>query len=196
MNLTTADRVKTLIGSRGDLPEETRTELEAVIATVSGAVEVYLDRLLLRVARTEYHDVDAGQTRFRLRAYPVTAVASVAYDTEQAWTTTLEATSDYLSPVYSGAGVLVVRYELSPVADAPGSLKVVYTGGMGTDTDAFIDAYPDIAGAVDIQAAHEWQRRGALGVSSLNYPDGTTASMTAERWVPAVKQVLDHHARR
>lgn len=195
MNLSTVDRVLALTSATGKATDETRAEVAAVLATVSGAVERYLDRLALRTARTEYHDVEVGQRRFALRAYPVTTLTSVAFDPEQAWTTTITATSDYLSPLYDGAGVLVVRYDLAPCVPAPGSLKVVYTGGMATDTDSFVAAYPDLAGAVDVQTSHEWQRRNALGVSSVSYPDGTTASLSLERWVPSVKQVLDYYRR-
>ncbi len=196
MNLTTVDRVLARIAADGDAKAATKTEIAAVIVAVSGAVEAYLERVTLRTARTEYHDVDRGQCRFRLRAYPVTVLTSVAFDTEQEWATALTAGTDYLSPLYDNGGTLVVRYPLSEYYESPGALKVVYTGGMATDTDSFVAAYPDIASAVDTQVSHEWQRRNALGVSSVSSPDGTTASLSFDRWIPSVKQVLDFHARR
>lgn len=194
MNLTTAERVKLLIAAQGDMTETMQSELDAVIATVSGAVERYMGRLALRTARTEYHDAELNATRIGLRAYPVTTLTSVYLDTEQAFgSSALLTSSDYYSPLFNESGLLVFKFPLTVCG--PDAIKVTYTGGMATDTDAFIAAYPDLAGAVDQQAAHEWSRRGALGVSAINYPDGTTASMTAERWIPAVKQVLDHYRR-
>lgn len=192
MNLSTVDRVLALTSATGTAREETRAEVAAVLATVSGAVERYLDRLALRTARTEYLDVGPGQSVFRLAAYPVTALTSVAYDEQQTWATTLTSGTDFWSPLYESAGLLRLKYGLCA---APRSLKVVYTGGMATDTDSFVAAYPDLAGAVDVQTSHEWQRRNALGVSSVSYPDGTTASLSLERWVPSVKQVLDYYRR-
>lgn len=195
MNLSTVERAKLLVAATGDMSETTRAELAAVLATVSGAVETYLDRYALRKARTEYLDVDPGQCVFRLRAYPVTTLTGVWFDLDQAFAASSALTStDYWNPLLDAAGVFETKYPLTN-GRAPRSLKITYTGGMATDADAFVAAYPDLAGAVDIQVAHEWQRRGALGVSAINYPDGITASMTAERWIPAVKQVLDHYRR-
>lgn len=190
MNLTTTEAVAALLSGAGDLSETRRTELSAVVVGVSGAAERYLGRLVLRQSRTEYHDVEAGQTMFRLRAFPVTALTNAWFDIEQDFATALTAGTDYFDPTLDESGLFETRYPLSS-SRCPKALKVTYTGGMATDTDSFIAAYPDISHAVAVQCAHEWQRRGALGVSSINYPDGTTASMTPERWIPSVKQVLD-----
>lgn len=199
MNLSTVDRVRTLISASGDNGVKARAatdaEIGAVLATVSGAVEAYLDRYALATARTEYLDVAAGQRLFRLRAYPVTTLTGVWFDDEQSFGTSTALTStDYYSPLLDTAGVFETKYALSN-ARAPRSLKISYTGGMATDTDSFVDDFPDLAGAVDTQVSHEWQRRNALGVSSVSYPDGTTASLSFDRWIPSVKQVLDHYRR-
>lgn len=196
MNLSTVDRVLALTSATGKATDETRAEVAAVLATVSGAVERYLDRFALRQARTEYHDVEPMQSRVRLRAYPVTTLTSVNYDPDQAFgSTTAMTSSDYYDPTLDVEGALVFRYPFMPSVPHSRALKVVYTGGMATDTDSFVAAYPDLAGAVDVQTSHEWQRRNALGVSSVSYPDGTTASLSLERWVASVKQVLDYYRR-
>lgn len=200
MNLSTVDRVLAVLSATGDAgtkhSDARRAEIAAVLATVSGAVERYLDRGVVQTSRTEYHDVEPGRTIFRLGAWPVASVTGVYFDPDQSWgsTTALDAT-DYYSPVYDAAGLLRMKSVLSHREVYPRSLKVVYTGGMATDTASFVAAYPDIAGAVDTQVSHEWQRRNALGVSSVNYPDGTTASLSFERWIPSVKQVLDYYRR-
>lgn len=198
MNLTTPDRVRTLIAASGDNGQKRResldAELSAVIATVSAAAEAYMDRHALRTSRTEYHDATPGMRLLRLKGYPVTTLTSVYYDEDQAFAaSSLMTSDDYYDVTLDDTGAL--RFKWPFAYEYPRSIKVVYTGGMATDTDSFIDSYPDIAGAMDMQAAHEWQRRGAMGVSSVNHPDGTTVSMTSDRWIAAVKQVLDYYRR-
>lgn len=194
MNLSTVARVKALISSKGTAPDNVDAELAAVLATVSGAVEAYLDRYALTGARTEYLDVEPGQCVFRLRAYPVSALASAYFDPDQAFgSSTALTSSDYFSPTLESVGLFRLKYPLG--SSGPRSLKVTYTGGMAATAEAFVTAYPDIAGAVDVQTSHEWQRRNALGVTSVSYPDGTNASLSFDRWIPSVKQVLDRYRR-
>lgn len=198
MNLSTVDRVLNVLAATGEAgtkhSDARRAEIAAVLATVSGAVERYLDRYALRTSRTEYFDVFPDMRLVRLRAYPVTALTSVHYDGDQAFGSgTAMDSDDYYNPTLDETGVL--RFKWPFAFDYPKSLKVVYTGGMATDTDSFVEAYPDIAGAVDTQVSHEWQRRNALGVSSVNYPDGSSASLSFDRWIPSVKQVLDFYRR-
>lgn len=198
MNLSTVDRVLTVLSATGEAgtqhSDARKAEIAAVLATVSGAVERYLDRFALRTSRTEYHDVLPDMRVVRLRAYPVTTLTSVHYDADQAFgSSTAMDSDDYYDPTLDDTGVM--RFKWPFAYDYPKALKIVYTGGMATDTASFVAAYPDIAGAVDTQVSHEWQRRNALGVSSVNYPDGTTASLSFERWIPSVKQVLDYYRR-
>lgn len=197
MNLSTTARVLALISSKGTAPDNAETEIAAVLASVSAAVETYLNRYTEATSRTEYLDVDPYQRVFRLRASPVSAVSSVYFDEEQAFgSETALVASDYYLPTLDATGRLVMRFALNSGADPiPRAVKVTYTGGMAASASAFVTAYPDIAGAVDVQTSHEWQRRNALGVTSVSYPDGTTASLSFDRWIPSVKQVLDYHRR-
>lgn len=196
MNLSTVARVKALITSTGTANAGTDAEIAVVLATVSEAVEAYLDRETTAAAKTEYFDIEPWTAMVRLRAFPVSALTSVHYDEDQVFgSDTLLTSSDYYDPTLDRRGSLRFKVPFTPSDTRPNALKVIYTGGMAADAASFVTAYPDIAGAVDVQTAHEWQRRGALGVSSINYPDGTTASMTFDRWIPSVKQVLDHHRR-
>lgn len=198
VNLTTVERVKVLLSGKPDVKTDNPrdNELEAVIATVSGAVERYLHRSARAGTYTEYFDVDAGMTVFRLKAYPVTSFTSANFDPDQDFaSTTALSEDDYLDPAFDETGMFRLKFPLRVSYPCPRSLKVVYVGGMAADVDAFVEAYPEISGAVDVQVAHEWQRRGALGVSSMTYPDGTTASMTRDRWIASVAQVLDYYRR-
>lgn len=195
MNLSTTARVLALISSKGTAPANADTEVAAVLATVSGAVEAYLGRYVESTARTEYFDVAPLQRIFRLRGAPVSSLASIYFDEEQAFgSSTALVSTDYRLPTLDPTGALWMRFVLNSGPDTlPRSLKVTYTGGMATSAANFVTNYPDLAGAVDVQASHEWQRRNALGVSSISYPDGTTASLSFDRWIPSVKQVLDRY---
>lgn len=196
MNLSTVARVKALVSSFGTAPANADTEIAAVLATVSGAVERYLDRTVLAASVTEYFDVEYGMECVRLRAYPVTALTSVHYDADQSFGAETALTSDdYYLPTLDPSGLLAFVSPFSPSRTHRRALKVVYTGGMAATADAFAAAFPDIAGAVDVQCSHEWQRRNALGVTNISYPDGTNASLSFDRWIPSVKQVLDTYRR-
>lgn len=194
MNLSTVARVKAVITSAGSASTAADAEIAAILATVSGAVERYLARGVESMARTEYFDVEPCTRLIRLHAFPVTVLTSVHFDPDQAFGSSTALTStDYTNPVLDDQGLMTFRFPFVSVGRR--ALKVVYTGGMAASAAAFVTAYPDIAGAVDTQTSHEWQRRNALGMSSVSYPDGTTASLSFDRWIPSVKQVLDYHRR-
>lgn len=196
MNLSTVDRVLSRMAATGNARDEARSEVAALLATVSGAVERYLDRRATRTSRTVYFDVEPCGTIYSLDAYPVTVMTGAWFDPDQAFGTGFElAASDYFDPTLDTQGVFQTKGPLSRYARHPRALKITFTGGMANDTDSFVAAYPDIAGAVDTQVAHEWQRRNALGVTSVSYPDGTTATLSFDRWIPSVKQVLDYYRR-
>lgn len=193
MNLSTVSAVKVLISASGNVRAENETEIAAVLAGVSGAVERYLDRYATRIARTVYLDIEPGQTIFRLPGVPVTALGGAWHDLDQDFASSSALSStDYYDPTLGSADAFRTKY---PLASGVACLKLTYTGGMATDTDSFVTAYPDVSHAVATQTAHEWQRRTALGVSSISYPDGTTASLSFDRWIPSVKQVLDYYRR-
>jgi hypothetical protein len=196
MNLSTVARIRSYLGMAGQPNDANEAGLSAALATVSAAVERYLDRKATRIARTVYVDVEPMGTLYRLDAFPITALAGAWFDPDQDFGTDTALTStDYLDPTLGDRGVFQTKYPLSGGYRYPMALKLTFTGGMATDTASFVTDYPDIAGAVDVQSAHEWQRRNALGVSSISYPDGTTASLSFDRWIPSVKQVLDYHRR-
>lgn len=198
MDLTTTTRVATLVNASGSVPAAFTSTVGQLITQVSAAVESFLDRYAESgVSRTEYLGVTKGQTVFRLRAYPVASVTSVSFDVDQGWTDTLDS-ADYLTPVYSAQGLLIVRSPLR-TSDGypdtlPGVLKVVYTGGMASSAANFATAYPDIVGAIDQQIAYLWHQRNNLGTGNVSGDTGSV-SAGADSWLPFVRQTLWRYRR-
>lgn len=201
MDLTTTTRVANLVNAGGTAPASFNTTVAILIATVSSAVEKYLDRGISIAGRTEYFDTTNDQRVFALKAYPVTSVEGVWFDEEQEWGADTELdSSEYRSPVYDPRGLLTLsvpqKIYISPGVDvAYRSMKVTYTGGMASNTAAFISAFPDIAGAVDHQVAYLWHRRNELGLASVS-GDAGSVSIGADSWLPWVKVVLEQYRRR
>lgn len=201
MDLTTTTRVANLVNAGGTAPASFNTTVALLITSVSVAVEKYLDRVIQTATRTEYFDVTNDQRVFALKAFPVSAVTGVWFDEEQTWGSDTEmGTDEWRSPVYDPRGLLTLavpqKVYITPGVDvAYRSLKVTYTGGMAADTNAFVAAYPDVAGAVDFQVAYLWHRRNELGLASVS-GDAGSVSIGADAWLPWVKIVLEQYRRR
>lgn len=198
MDLTTAARVGQLIAPGAALQPDDESLYNRLIQTVSEAARRFLDREVLTGTKTEYFDVSAWQQVFQLKAYPVTSVTSVKFDTDQEFgsDTTLD-TDEYWSPVLEPQGLLTLKSPPLALGRAPKSLKVVYVGGMAADVEAFVTAYPDIAGAIDQQCAYLYHRRNQQGVASVSSEFGTFVAPVPAltEWVPYVRSVLNRHRR-
>ena len=198
MDLTTTTRVGNLVAPGQTINAANTTILAQLITSVSARAEKLMDRVVLVGSQTEYHSVEPGQRLFGFRAWPVSAVTSVHYDTEQAWASAALIDADnYASPVYSGSGLLVLDYAPNPMtaqATAFNSLKAIYTGGMAATAAAFITSYPDIAAAVDAQVGFEYHARNIQGMASVSGAAGGI-SVSTEAWLPSTLAVLLSHRR-
>ena len=197
MDFTTTVRCGNLAAPGQTLTAANTTILTQLIASVSASAEKLMDRIALSGSQTEYHTVDPGQTVFALRAWPVSALTSIHFDTEQAWGSETEVTAgNYASPVYDRSGLLSL--DNSPVSitqptSRRSALKVVYTGGMAANVAAFIAAYPDIAEAVDAQVVHLYHARNTLGGVVSGSGGSSTPSSTA--WLPRTHEILTMYRR-
>lgn len=195
MDLTTtarvASRVKpgmTTLGTNDDLL------VAQMITDVSGQAERYLDRHTLTTSRSEYLDVRADQTAWRLKGYPVTALTSVIYDPEQAFDAADALDDDeYDDPTLEAAGVLTMPQPFDSTDRK--ALKVTYTGGMGASTAAFISAYPEIAMAVEMQVVWHYLRRLGIGTQGRSGDRGSDTLVAGTPFIAEVKTTLDMHRR-
>lgn len=127
MNLTTAARIKNLLGnftgSTLDLV------LNQIIAGVSMQIEnsPLFDRSIKCEARSEIFDTDNGQQIFSLKGYPISAspAAQIWFDTARAFTNTALATNLYAIDNARGK----VKIDGYGMIKAKQCLKISYTGG-------------------------------------------------------------------
>lgn len=196
MDLTTIARMNAVIAPAATLSgQPSQTLVSQLITSVSYLVQQYLDRQVQSGSQTQYFDVDDGDQVFQLNAYPVSAVASVYYDYQQAWATaTLLQSTTYASPLYDPTGRMIFYSPFQPGRKLFNALKVSYTGGMAADTTSFVTAYPDVTQAVELQVAFLYQRRNDLGVQSIS-GDGGSVSMAPMELLPMVRTILDNHRR-
>jgi hypothetical protein len=201
LDFTTTARVASRIkpgesGTRNSTGVSEDALIAQMITATSAAAEAFLDRVALAAAQTEYLDVEAGQTTWSLRAFPVTTFTSAHYDPDQSFAsdTALE-TTDYYDPTKGRTDALRLKVPLiygTPDVVEYASLKVVYTGGMATTTAAFIAAFPDLAMAVEIQVVHDYLRRLDIGTVGEITP---RASQVADFWIDEAKALLLPHRR-
>ena len=103
--------------------------LRLLITEASGMVERYLNRHIIRQARTEQHDVEPGQMVFLLKGYPVASSPAPVFksSTDRDFVAAL-AVPDETFYVKLSTGK--VEFDTFLPSFGPGTLQVVYTGGM------------------------------------------------------------------
>lgn len=189
MDMTTETLVRLYLADGTDTVADAL--IAAKVSSVSARVEKELDRGVEEKSRTKVFDVDRGATSFQLPAWPVSSVTAVYHDIGRTFdaTTLIDPSAYYVSD----EGRIVLDTILS---EGKQSLKVVWVGGMSTDVDAFVAAFPDIADAVAQQAAHEVRRRQNLSTDTINIPGGGSVAVQAQvGWLSLVLDVLDLYRR-
>lgn len=193
MDLTTLARVKMHIEVGGDklVDDSVDSLLSALITQYSADAEAILDREVLAAEQTEYFTIAARQRVFALQAWPVSVVTSIYHDTSREWTSgEIDSDNYYLE---LAEGLLTIDGTL--LCPGAGVLRVIYTGGMATDTAALIAAYPDIAGALDAQVTAHYQRRKQLGAVAMSAGQGSVSHDGPLKWLPTVLAALRRHRR-
>lgn len=204
MDLTTRERVSSIlfggtIDANAEPGDAQSIALLVLVESVSAACERYLDRYVQSgISRTEYLNVEGGQTLFTLRAYPVASVTGVWFDLNQTFAASTQLSStDYFSPIIDERGLLRLRYTLLDdwyQIPAPATLKVTYTGGMAASTQAFIATYPDLASAIDRQVIYEFKRKNDPGSLSISSEAGSVA-IPEVHLLRSTIEALDRHRR-
>lgn len=188
MDLTTLARIKTRLDITGAGEDALISQL---ITDVSGRVETFLDRqVLVEAAKVEFIDIHASEVDqiISLAAYPITALTTIHYDTEQVYgTDTLLVAADYRLLRNGDTGQVMMKIRM---VEAPGALKVTYAGGMAANAAAFITAFPAITAAVDQQVAFEKQRSRQVGVSSLSGSAGSVTTFESGQFLQSVRRTL------
>lgn len=187
MDLTTAARVKALIEAGGKAQTALDGMISTLVTVVSAAVEQYLGLGCELKARTETFDLADGQRVVRLGA-PAASISSVKHDLAHVF----GAGTDLASTTYNLDDDGRLLY-LDDATVTPGRrvLRVAYSGGVAANPAAFAAAWPDVAGACDLQVAHLIQRRDTLGTANLAVGGASEGFDGGVDLLPIVKRVLD-----
>jgi hypothetical protein len=199
IDLTTRDRVKTFLSSGGTPPGD---DLDGLIDNLIRFYSIRFEEELRRATEgaeyTEHLNVDEGQCVFTLAAYPVYEVVSVRLDLDRVWgeETEIDPLLYYISET---RGLLEFDRGYVP-PKGRGVLQVVYVGGMsdpsGTDpVSSFIDIYPDLAMAVDMQVAECVRRRDRMGATNTSFEGGGSTYEKALSLLPEVERTIAVHRR-
>lgn len=162
ISLTSNARVATAIEKSAitELDAEGQAWIAKAILGYSMAVQKALCRHTKAEARTEQFPLGMRQRLVKLPAYPVSAITSVKVDLLREFGTGTEVESDdYYLDTERG----LLHFDLPQLVEGEGILQVVWTGGMGANTDTFVAAYPDLADAIDTQIVYHWRRRQEPG---------------------------------
>jgi hypothetical protein len=174
--------------------------LEAFIAEVSKEMSNRLMREVETDRRTERVRMPNDTRLIALPAYPLTSVTTLrnarvpVFTDLEPWT----ANEDYIVDEDIGQITILREPEFNfdpagyPIG--PTYFQVIYTGGMAANTDAFIEAFPDLAGACDEQVRYLYQRKDNLGGNSKT-SNGETTFTKEYGLLPSVVARIEHHKR-
>ncbi len=186
MDLSTTTRVKILL-------EITTSGQDALIGQIISSISPDAEKVMNREAeeksRTEQINVDPGQQRVFLRAFPVkdTPVATIKNDSSRDFASALNFAADEF---YLNLRTGEVAFDRRTLIAGPGTLQVIYTGGMGTNTADFISRFPHIAQAIDIQTAFIFKRKETLGLTGFSADGGSVSLAVPNSWISAAREAL------
>lgn len=193
IDLTTVTRVKALLNNASTTFD---TLFAQLIRFYSARFEKELGRHIETVERTEQYDVEVGRSVVALRAYPVVEVTSVKNDGARRF----EGDPLDASVFYVNVDRGLIEFDGVELVPGPGVLRVTYTAGMtdegATDpTDSFIENYPDLAQAMDLQVAEIYRRKDKLGANNMSFQGGGVGYESAVKLLPEVERTLALHRR-
>lgn len=168
------------------------TLLRMIIEHVSGWIESYLNRNLLKAARTVYRD--AGKRFYYLPAYPVdeSAALTVVHDG-----TTQTKDTDYF--VRADDGLIEFQSSSIPSYTDPKEVVITWTGGYvasGEGDTECLDVPSTIQEAALRQCVYNFRRRKDIGISSVSMPDGSVSKSPIDSFLlPEVKNLLNVYRR-
>ncbi len=166
--------------------------LGIIIDRVSAAIEKYLNRNLLKAARTSYFD--AGKRYYYLPAYPIDESATL---TVTHVSTVKTKNTDYF--VRADDGLIEFQKSSIPSYTDPKELIITWTGGYvnsGEASTECLDVPADIQDAASRQCSYNFRRRKDIGISSVSMPDGSISKNPIDKFLlPEVRDLLKNYRR-
>jgi hypothetical protein len=187
--LVNLDNARDFLQLKGD--QETRENvLIDIINHVSNRIESYCDRhFISRGELTEYYDGN-GTNKLFTRYYPITAVSNIYSDTDWAWGSDTEITSDYYRIGQNSRYILLKNDNFEEDYQ---NIKVIYTAGY-TDRSSLPD---DLRHACLLHVYRIYQKywkNADVAVSDVS-DDSGGRSYLSEQFDPEVKGILDTYRR-
>lgn len=162
------------------------------INTVSGEFEEEMNRFVLSGSKTEVYDIVSEYQVTCLRSYPVTSITTIWNSWDRTYpTSSIVASTSYYVDLAKGL-LSFPSYQLTCGA---GVLKITYTGGMAANPEAFIAAYPSIAGACAMEVAARFQNRATLGKIAVTLQGGSVTVAQRHQFLTPVMEVLERYTR-
>jgi hypothetical protein len=203
IDFTTVERVKGFLTAGGTSMDNSQNEvLQALITAESARWEELLGRTAETGEYTDYFDVEPGQRIITLHAFPVHvaeegAALEVRVDTPREFPD-----SSILEPslYYVNRARGYVEFDKYELPGGPGVVQVTWTGGMTsggeTDpTDSFMENYPDLTMAMNMQVAETWRRRNRMSATNTSFEGGGHTFEGALKLLPLVQHAIDLHRR-
>jgi hypothetical protein len=190
MDLTTVEDVQVLYDFGG---AESLDNIAKFIAQVSAEFETELNRqVFIETDKTEQFNVNPGDCRFALKAWPLSAFTTAWNDTDRTFAdVSIINASNYYADLTQG----IIHFDKYQLSAGPGVLKVQYTGGMASTTAGFITEYPDIAYVAAMEVARRFQRRSQLDTVTLSAGGGTLTTTLQNQFLPQTLETIEKHKR-
>lgn len=162
MQLTTLTRIKRI------LPVNTSSQhdalLTSLLATASAQIERYLNRHVLRTARTEQYLAEPLQRRIFLKGAPVAAspALQLRYSPSRDFTIDEVDTSTYYTNLADG----IIEYDFPSTyvaTDCPGAFQVIYTAGLAASLQSLSAAITPGAPSLSASEVATGGTSGATG---------------------------------
>lgn len=144
--------------------------------------EVYEVRQHTKMISLDADNVDASPFSLKYAAHPSTLSGATPPPDIAATSFVLNAPGGWLRLLFD-------------TKSSPGYLQVIYTGGMGTDTDDLVIERNELAYACDLQVKYQLDRRDSLGGNVTSLAGGSTSFESEFRMLKEVDAILEQYRR-
>lgn len=190
LQLTTLEEIQTYPGM-GTVKEEDHQWIITLSEAFSHRAEQYCSRGFYTEERVQQFSSDGNTSKLQLPAFgrDTNTLTKVEQDLSRTFGVDYELD---LTQIYFDWRTGILHKDYSPFLHGNGTIRVTWTGGIGTTVD---DVPADLRAAAAMQVAYLWQRRNELGLEERKFERGATISISgAGRLMPDVEDVLSRYA--
>jgi len=165
--------------------------IEQAIKATSEQAERECGRWFKLDTYTEVLDVNGGQTLLSLRAYPISSITSIKEATDGDFASaTAKTSTNYWQMENGRTGQVKMRYV--GFIGGPGSVQVIYVGGLANETNALP---ADLRMAAIDQVAFAVRRASTAHLESEGQQQGSATYFRESALLPSVSAVFNRYRR-